>query len=80
MQCRAPVTDSSRRSRKTGDHLQKVPVRVLEIKAAPAVVMIDLTSLPLRRIGPVGKRPFANPAEDFVELSLADDEGHNAAG
>src|SRR4029077_19620815 len=37
--------------------------------------MIDLTSLRLRRIGPIGKRLLADPAKDFIELSLADEEG-----
>ena len=38
------------------------------------VVIIDLTRLRLCRISPVGKRPFANPTKDFVELCFADEE------
>ena len=37
--------------------------------------MVDLTCLRFRGIGPVGKRPFANPTEDLVELRFADEEG-----
>ena len=37
--------------------------------------MIDFTRLRLRRISPVGKRLFANPTKDFVELLFADEEG-----
>ena len=40
----------------------------LKIEATPAIVMVDLTRLRFRGIGPVGKRPFANPTEDLIEL------------
>ena len=38
------------------------------------VVTIDLTRLRLCRISPVGKRPFASPTKDLVELCFADEE------
>ena len=50
-------------------------VEILEIHAASAVVMIDLARLLARRIGPVGKLAFANPAENLVELGFADQKG-----
>ena len=60
---------------RASDDFQEVPARILEIETAPTVVLIGLTRLRLRRIGPVGKRPFANPAKNFVELFLVDKEG-----
>jgi hypothetical protein len=60
---------------RASDDFQEVPVGILEIETTPTVVIIDLTRLCLRRIGPVGKRPFANPSKNFVELFLVDEEG-----
>ena len=37
-----------------GDDLQEMPVRIFEIEAAPAIVVVDRSQLGLRGIGPVG--------------------------
>ena len=38
-------------------------------------MVIDLTFLLLRGISPIGQLSIAHPAEDRIELSLADQEG-----
>jgi hypothetical protein len=43
-------------------------VGIFEIETAPAVVMIDLTPLTLRRVGPVREGSFADPIKYSVEL------------
>src|SRR6059058_3680257 len=58
----------------TGDDLQEVPARLFEVHAAAAVVVVDFSLLPLRRIGPVVHAAFLDAAEDGVELFLADEE------
>src|SRR3546814_20670852 len=58
-----------------GDDLEEMPVRILEIEAAAAVVAIDLSRLRLPGIGPVGKLPVADPTEYPVEFGFADQEG-----
>ena len=45
-------------------------VGILEIETVPAVVMIDLTRLILRRIRPVREGPFAHPIKYPIELLL----------
>src|SRR6266540_458176 len=60
---------------RAGDDFEEVTVEILEVDAASAVVVIDLTSLLARRIGPVGKLAFANAAENLVEFSFADQKG-----
>src|SRR5262245_30462416 len=47
-------------------------VRILEVHAASAEVVIDRAGLALRGIGPVREPARANAAEDRVELGLAD--------
>src|SRR3546814_20031502 len=58
-----------------GDDLEEMPVRILEIEAAAAVVAIDLSRLRLPGIGPVGKLPVAAPTAYPVEFGFADQEG-----
>jgi len=43
-------------------------VGIFEIETAPAVVMIDLTPLTLRRVGPVREGSFVDPIKYSVEL------------
>jgi hypothetical protein len=45
-----------------------VAIRVLEIDATPAVVVINLTFLGSCRIGPEGKASFLNSPKDLIEL------------
>jgi hypothetical protein len=75
--CRAPASFECRkgRLRPRGDDLKEVTVQILEIDTAPAVMVTDLALLCLPGVGPVGKLPFADPAEDLVELRFADQEG-----
>src|SRR5207248_5782183 len=58
-----------------GDDFKEMTVEILEVDAASAVVVIDLARLLARRIGPVGELAFADPAENLVEFSFADQEG-----
>jgi hypothetical protein len=50
------------------DDLKEMAIGILEINAAPAIVMIDLALLRSRGIGPIGERPFADPTEDLVKI------------
>jgi hypothetical protein len=83
MPSRTPVGWQARRQRsripaaatvRPGNDLKEVTVGILEINAAPAIMMIDLARLRLPRVGPIGKLSFADPAEDLVELKFADQE------
>ncbi len=56
-------------------HFEKVPVRVIEVEAAPTVVRIRLAGAPLARIGPVREPLLPHPREDRIERRLADQEG-----
>src|SRR5262245_28332755 len=58
-----------------GYDFEEVTVWILEIDSAPTVVVIDFTFYFLRGIGPVGQLPIAHPADDCIELGLADQEG-----
>jgi hypothetical protein len=49
-------------------------VRVAEVNAAPAVVMVDLAGLATSWISPVFEAAILDAAEDGVELRLADQE------
>ena len=60
---------------RAGDNLKKMPIRVFEIDAAAAVVVIRLTRLPLPWVSPEGKLPVAHSIENCVEFSVADQEG-----
>jgi hypothetical protein len=51
-----------------------VAVRVAEIDAAPAVVMVDLAGPATSRISPVSEATILDAAEDGVELSFTDQE------
>src|SRR5262245_61470208 len=57
-----------------GDDFEEVAVWILEIDSAPTVVVIDCTFLFLRGVSPIGQLPIAHPAEDRIELGLADQE------
>src|SRR6476646_7434177 len=56
------------------DHFEVVAVRVAEIDAAPAVVMVDLAGPATSRISPVPEAAILDAAEDGVELTFADQE------
>src|SRR5262245_42694853 len=56
------------------DHFEGVAVRVAEIDAAPAVVMVDLAGPPTSRISPVSEATILDAAEDGVEFSFTDQE------
>src|SRR5262245_47390379 len=60
---------------RTRDDLQKVPIRVLEIETAAAIVTIDVALLGLRRIGPILLTSIADAFEYGLEFRLADQEG-----
>jgi hypothetical protein len=49
-------------------------VGIVEVDAAAAVVVIDLTRSALARVGPMVEAAFDDPAEDLVELVLSDQE------
>jgi hypothetical protein len=51
-----------------------VAVRLAEIDAAPAVVMVDLAGPATSRIGPVSEAAILDAAEDGVEANFADQE------
>src|SRR5437667_6933391 len=72
---RQPSRIPSAAAVRASDDLKEVTVEILEVDAASAVVVIDLTWLLPRWIGPVGKFAFANPAENLVEFSFADQKG-----
>ena len=63
---------SSAASIRTSEDFQEVAVRILEIKALAAIVVVDFTRLRLRGVSPVGKTFLANPSKNLVELGLAD--------
>ncbi len=50
-------------------------VRVLEVGAAAAEPVVDPTGVAVERVGPVGDPAVLDPAEDLVELLVADQEG-----
>src|SRR5690242_8802310 len=57
------------------DDLEKMPVRILEVDAAPAVPVVRPAGLLAKRVGPVRELACPNPPEDLVELGLADQKG-----
>src|SRR5215211_3272232 len=59
---------------RTGDDLEEVPVGVVEVHPAPAVVAVDPPGLRLPGVGPVVDAALEHPAEDGVELLLAHEE------
>src|SRR5262245_22663423 len=59
---------------RTGDNLQKMAVRVVEVESAPAVPGVDLVALAAAWVGPVCQAPFTNPLEDLVEFVLVHQE------
>src|SRR5581483_3468225 len=69
----APSASAARNVR-AGQHLEKVPVGILEVEAAAAVAMVDLVRTALHRIRPVREPAVPDAREDAVELALADEE------
>src|SRR5918997_1694496 len=59
----------------TGQDLQEVPVRVLEVDAPAAPSGVDLALPALVRVGPVRHAPRGDAPEDLVELGVTDQEG-----
>src|SRR5262249_29185065 len=53
------------------DDLEIVADRIIEVHAAPAVVVVDLALAAMPRIGPVVEAARLNAPEDLVELRLA---------
>src|SRR5262245_9559806 len=74
-----PLLDASRipaaASVRAGDDLEKMPIRIFEIDAAPTVVIIRLAGPPLRGVSPEGKPPVANSSEYSFEFSVVNKEG-----
>ncbi|HET8701742.1 MAG TPA: hypothetical protein VFL97_08770 [Nitrococcus sp.] len=60
---------------RTGDDLQQMAVRVVEIASSPVVPGIDFAAFAAQRVGPICEASFANTPEYLVELGLADQEG-----
>src|SRR5215467_11809180 len=58
-----------------GDDFEQMPVRVFEIDAAAAVVVVDLSRVLLERIRPVLEASLADAPEHAVEIVLPDEEG-----
>lgn len=56
-------------------HFEEMPIRVIEVEAAPTVVLVRLAGAPLARIGPVREPHLPHPREDRIERRLADQEG-----
>src|SRR3546814_1848655 len=54
---------------------EQVPAGVVPVDAATPVIAVDLAFTGAAGIGPVVEASFTNPAEDGVELRLADFEG-----
>ena len=52
-----------------------MPVGVVEIHAAPAIVVVDLACAFPRRVGPIVEPPLTNSGENFVELLLRKQDG-----
>src|SRR5581483_12369645 len=59
---------------RTGDDLQQVAVRIVEIDAATTVPIVDAAGLPPEGIRTVGELACANPGEDRVEFLLVHEE------
>src|SRR5262245_52952990 len=55
--------------------LEQVAVGILEVHAAPAVIVVDLAAPGLAGVGPVVELSGADAAEDVVEVVLGDQEG-----
>jgi hypothetical protein len=51
-----------------GDDLEEMTVRIFEIDAPAAIVVIDLALFRLRGVGPIPQTPPMNPRENPVEL------------
>src|SRR5215831_974054 len=75
IQCRRDQGMGSRRCRAaaavwTGDDLQQVAVRIIEIDPTPTIPGIDLVTLVAVGVRPIGKVPLTNPREDLIEFNL----------
>jgi len=55
----------------TGQDLKAVAVRILEIKAAAAVTMVDFAGPRLSRVGPVSYPAFLDSTKYLLELESA---------
>ena len=58
-----------------GHDFQQVAIRVLEVEAPPASTAVDLAVGVVEWSAAVGQSPGLHPAEDGLELRLADMEG-----
>ena len=56
------------------EDLQDVPVGVVPVEPATAVLVVDLAGLPVERVGPVRQAALLDAAVDGVELLLGDQE------
>jgi hypothetical protein len=63
---------------RTRDDLQKVSVRIVEIKPSAIIPPIYLAGFLAKRIGPIRKSASANTFENPVELGFADQKGEMA--
>jgi hypothetical protein len=52
-----------------------MPVRVLKVHTATAVMLVDLTRSALTWVGPVLKVLLADPGEDLIEFGFGDQKG-----
>jgi hypothetical protein len=58
-----------------GDDLKKVSTRLFPVHTAPTVVCVELSWPLFERVSPIRQLSGSDTAEDFVELSFADEEG-----
>jgi hypothetical protein len=57
------------------DDLEEMPIRILEVHAATAVIVVDLARATLARVGPIVDAALADPGKYLIELSFSDQEG-----
>ncbi len=63
---------------RTGDDLQQVAVRILEVEPAAIIPAVDLVALVTTGVGPVREPPFTNALEDLIEFDLAHQKRRSA--
>jgi hypothetical protein len=57
------------------DDLEEMPVRILKVHAATAVIVVDLARATPARVSPIVNAALTDPGEDLIELGFSDQEG-----
>jgi hypothetical protein len=63
-----------------GDYLEKVPIGVLEVHAATAIVVVDVPGISEARTGPVSLLAGTDSIEDLVEFIFGDEKSKVLGG